>query len=293
MSEIVKFEFAGYDIQTFMINGEGWLLANDVCKVLDYQDPGQAVNQHVNGHDRLKRRVMFGGKHRMMWIINESGFNSLVLGSHLPRAQEFKHWVTSQVLPSIRKTGGYIDPNASTEQLEGLKARVEQLAGDKQAAIMREAKERKKALAIERRAGRDREAKLLGQIEAQKARADARVAEALREAEAKRAAAAEERELRLLALLEGKQAPAEAAIEPERFQGWGRSSIKRFLQENGLSDLVDAKVIDTHLQQVYIAEGRAGIYGQCPMAGPGSPLYTYEELVQAYHAKYPNLRRLA
>ena len=100
-------------------NGEPWFCAKDLCDVLGYKNSSCAVNQHVRSSDVAKRYVARLAKNRFgvcegkmqvvqMIFVNESGFYALVLGSKLPSAVKFKDWVTSVVLPQIRKTGGYI-----------------------------------------------------------------------------------------------------------------------------------------------------------------------------------------
>ena len=100
-------------------NGEPWFCAKDLCDVLGYKNSSCAVNQHVRSSDVAKRYVARLAKNRFgvcegkmqvvqMIFVNESGFYALVLGSKLATAVKFKDWVTSVVLPQIRKTGGYI-----------------------------------------------------------------------------------------------------------------------------------------------------------------------------------------
>ena len=99
--------------------GEPWFCAKDLCDVLGYKKASEAVRQHVRSSDTVKRGVARIAKNRYgecngkmqvvpMIFVNESGFYALVLGSKLPSAVKFKNWVTSVVLPQIRKTGGYI-----------------------------------------------------------------------------------------------------------------------------------------------------------------------------------------
>ena len=99
--------------------GEPWFCAKDLCDALGYKRADNAVRQHVNTSDALKQCVTSPVKNRFgvcegklknvqMIFVNESGFYALVLGSKLPSAVMFKDWVTSVVLPQIRKTGGYI-----------------------------------------------------------------------------------------------------------------------------------------------------------------------------------------
>ena len=90
------------------INGEPWLVGKDVAEVLGYQNASKALNDHVEPEDKLNNESLSSLGQRGGRLINESGVYSLIFGSKLPKAKEFKHWVTSEVLPSIRKNGGYI-----------------------------------------------------------------------------------------------------------------------------------------------------------------------------------------
>lgn len=96
-------------IRTTVQNDEPWFVGKDVAEVLGYSDTNQAIRKHVDEEDRLTRSFNGSGQNRGMTIINESGLYSLILSSKLPTAKEFKRWVTSEVLPSIRKSGGYIE----------------------------------------------------------------------------------------------------------------------------------------------------------------------------------------
>lgn len=95
------------EIRTVQIDGEPWLVGSDVATILGYQKPRNAIADHVDAEDARKWGVLSNGGFQQTTIINESGFYSLVMGSKLPRAKEFKRWVTSEVLPSIRKYGVY------------------------------------------------------------------------------------------------------------------------------------------------------------------------------------------
>ena len=109
--------------------GEPWFCAKDLCDALGYKRASEAVNQHVKSSDTVKHRVARPAKNRFgvcegkmqnvqMIFVNESGFYALVLGSKLPSAVMFKDWVTSVVLPQIRKTGGYIPVNEGESEEE-------------------------------------------------------------------------------------------------------------------------------------------------------------------------------
>lgn len=84
-------------------------MGKDVAEALGYSNPAKAIRDHVSDEDKLTERIVQSGQRREMHIINESGLYSLILGSKLEKAKEFKRWVTAEVLPTIRKTGGYIN----------------------------------------------------------------------------------------------------------------------------------------------------------------------------------------
>ncbi|MCI8585814.1 MAG: phage repressor protein/antirepressor Ant, partial [Lachnospiraceae bacterium] len=95
-------------VRVIEIDGEPWFVGKDVAIVLGYGDADQALRKHVDGDDRLTRQIEGTGQSRNMTTINESGLYSLVLSSKLPSAKKFKRWVTSEVLPCIRRNGGYL-----------------------------------------------------------------------------------------------------------------------------------------------------------------------------------------
>lgn len=97
------------NLRTIEIDGEPWFVGKDVAAALGYTKERNALDKHIDKDDALKRGVTDSmGRTQQMTIINESGLYSLILSSKLPSAKEFKHWVTSEVLPSIRKNGAYI-----------------------------------------------------------------------------------------------------------------------------------------------------------------------------------------
>ena len=106
-------------IRTLTINGEPWFAGKDVAAALGYTNPLKAVRDHVDEEDKgVNDSFTPGGKQKIV-IINESGLYNLILSSKLEGAKRFKHWVTADVLPSIRKTGGYIaeEEKMSDEEL--------------------------------------------------------------------------------------------------------------------------------------------------------------------------------
>lgn len=108
MNEITTFDFKGNDIRTIMIDCEPYFVGKDVAKVLGYKDTADALKKHIDEEDKLTRQFADSGQRREMTVINESGMYSLILRSKLSEAKKFKRWVTSEVLPAIRKTGGYV-----------------------------------------------------------------------------------------------------------------------------------------------------------------------------------------
>lgn len=115
MNEI--FNFQGQQVRTVTINGEPYFVGKDVAEVLGYNDTNQAVRKHVDDEDKLTRQFDGSGQKRNMTIINESGLYALILGSKLPQAKEFKRWVTSEVLPTIRRHGAYLTDSKIEEVL--------------------------------------------------------------------------------------------------------------------------------------------------------------------------------
>ena len=98
-------------VRTTTINGEPWFVGKDVADILGYSNPRDALAKHVDDDDRNTVAIRDGKGNPNQTIINESGLYALIIGSKLPAAKKFKRWVTSEVLPSIRKTGSYtVDP---------------------------------------------------------------------------------------------------------------------------------------------------------------------------------------
>lgn len=95
-------------IRTIEMNGEPWFVGKDVAEALGYSNPQKAIRDHVDDEDKGVNEMFTPGGKQQVPIINESGLYSLILSSKLPGAKRFKRWITSEVLPSIRKTGGYI-----------------------------------------------------------------------------------------------------------------------------------------------------------------------------------------
>lgn len=125
MNEI--FNFHGQDVRTVTINNEPYFVGKDVAEVLGYTNPRQALKSHVDEDDKGVSKFDTPGGKQDLVIINESGLYSLILSSKLPQAKEFKRWVTSEVLPTIRKHGMYAtdqllnDPDLAIAAFQALK----------------------------------------------------------------------------------------------------------------------------------------------------------------------------
>lgn len=100
------FYFGGKEVRIITLEGIPWFVAKDVCEILEIQNNSQAV-ESLDEDEKLTYTMYISGQNRPVKIINESGLYSLVLTSRKPEAKSFKKWVTSEVLPSIRKTGSY------------------------------------------------------------------------------------------------------------------------------------------------------------------------------------------
>lgn len=131
-------------IRTVEIDGEPWLVGKDVAVALGYKEPTKAVRERVDREDRGVSKIDTPSGTQDMTIINESGLYSLILSSKLPGSKKFKRWVTAEVLPSIRKTGGYSVPSAedapaSKKHIVDLTAAVQLLTERMDALAAREA----------------------------------------------------------------------------------------------------------------------------------------------------------
>ena len=94
-------------VRTCTMNGAPYFVGKDVADILGYTNPAKALQDHVDDEDKLNNESLSSLGQRGGWLINESGLYSLILRSQLPKAKQFKRWVTSEVLPSIRKHGVY------------------------------------------------------------------------------------------------------------------------------------------------------------------------------------------
>ncbi|MGG5338506.1 bro family toxin-antitoxin system, toxin component [Enterococcus pernyi] len=120
------FNFEQNEVRTILVNDEPYFVGKDVAEVLGYRNTQKAILNHVDEEDKgVTKWDTLGGKQNMT-IINESGLYSLILKSKLPNARKFKRWVTSEVLPTIRKTGSYTNVPQSFAQALRLAADLEE-----------------------------------------------------------------------------------------------------------------------------------------------------------------------
>lgn len=106
------------EVRTVVIDGEPWFVGKDVAECLGYTNPSKALADHVDDDDKLNNKTLSSLGQRGGWLINESGMYALIFGSKLEKAREFKRWVTSEVLPTLRKTGRYeVAEDQSVNQL--------------------------------------------------------------------------------------------------------------------------------------------------------------------------------
>lgn len=120
MNNIQIFNFKNNEfglIRTLTLKGEPWFVGKDVAESLGYAEPRSAISKKVDAEDKGVAEMETPSGKQKVTIINESGLYSLIFGSKLESAKRFKRWVTSEVLPSIRKTGGYQKPATIAEQI--------------------------------------------------------------------------------------------------------------------------------------------------------------------------------
>ena len=116
MNEIQIFENAEFgQIRTVQLNNEIYFVGKDVADKLGYQNGSRDINRHVDTDDKADVSIYDGSQNRNMTVINESGLYALIFGSKLESAKRFKHWVTSEVLPQIRRNGTYQKPLTQQE----------------------------------------------------------------------------------------------------------------------------------------------------------------------------------
>lgn len=131
MQDLQVFNFEELPVRTLTVDEEPHFIGSDVAKILGYTNPQKAIRDHVDFEDKLTEQIVLSGQRRNTIIINESGLYSLIFSSKLESAKRFKRWVTSEVLPQIRRTGTY-SANPTIQELannpELVKMLVEQIA---------------------------------------------------------------------------------------------------------------------------------------------------------------------
>lgn len=113
-------------VRTVELDGQPWLVGKDVAEALGYKNPRDAITRHVDAEDKgVVKHDTPSGEQEML-IVNESGLYSLILSSKMPKAKAFKHWVTGEVLPALRKNGVYetVKAQQHIEQLEATNVRL-------------------------------------------------------------------------------------------------------------------------------------------------------------------------
>lgn len=143
MNQLQVFENSEFgQVRTLVKDGQSWFVAKDVAEILGYANPRDAISKRVDAEDKgVANCDTLGGKQELT-IINESGLYALVFGSRLETAKRFKRWVTSEVLPVLRKTGAYIMPQS--RGLEFLQGMLDEMK--RQAAEIQEVKTTAKAI---------------------------------------------------------------------------------------------------------------------------------------------------
>ena len=119
MADLQIFENEQFgQVRSIQINNEPYFVGKDVAEILGYSNTPKAIRDHIDNEDKLTERIVLSGQNRETILINESGLYSLILSSKLPKAKEFKHWVTSEVLPSIRRHGAYMTADTIDKVLQ-------------------------------------------------------------------------------------------------------------------------------------------------------------------------------
>ncbi|MDT3947350.1 BRO family protein [Staphylococcus aureus] len=117
MQALQTFNFEELPVRTLEVDGEPYFIGKDVADILGYANGRDALSKHVDAEDKLTSQIATAGQNRNVTIINESGLYSLIFSSKLENAKRFKRWVTSEVLPTLRKTGAYQVPSDPMQAL--------------------------------------------------------------------------------------------------------------------------------------------------------------------------------
>ncbi|MFZ8419918.1 BRO family protein [Staphylococcus aureus] len=117
MQALQTFNFEELPVRTLEVDGEPYFIGKDVADIVGYANGRDALSKHVDAEDKLTSQIATAGQNRNVTIINESGLYSLIFSSKLENAKRFKRWVTSEVLPTLRKTGAYQVPSDPMQAL--------------------------------------------------------------------------------------------------------------------------------------------------------------------------------
>ncbi len=129
MNEIKEFKNTDFgNLTVIEKDREVYFIGNEVAKILGYSNYRKAVMVHIDEEDKLRSQIKYANQRREVTLITESGLYSLIIASKLPQAKKYKRWVTSEVLPSIRKNGGYVLGQDSFSDKE-IMARALKVAG--------------------------------------------------------------------------------------------------------------------------------------------------------------------
>ncbi|HBS47462.1 MAG TPA: phage repressor protein/antirepressor Ant [Paenibacillus sp.] len=146
MNQLQRFMYSNQEVRSTVIDGQPWFVAKDVCDVLEISNNRDALNRLDEDEKDVVSTDTLGGMQNVS-VVNEPGLYSLILGSRKPEAKQFKRWITHKVIPSIRKTGGYMIPQTMPETLRLLAAEIEKNqaieAENKQLAIEAAEKDKK------------------------------------------------------------------------------------------------------------------------------------------------------
>lgn len=131
MNNLQLFEFENQKVRTLKIDDEPYFVGKDVANILGYSNPNKALRDHIDAEDKRGERIATPSGNQVTIVINESGLYSLILSSKMPNAKKFKHWVTSEVLPTIRKHGAYMTDEKAFDVVnnkDGLASLLQQAA---------------------------------------------------------------------------------------------------------------------------------------------------------------------
>lgn len=149
MNKLQLFNFEGNEVRTLKVNDEPYFVGKDVANILGYSRTADAIRSHVDPEDKGVGEIQTPGGRQKLQIINESGLYSLILSSKMPNAKRFKHWVTSEVLPAIRKHGAYMTDEKAFDVVnnkDGLASLLQQAADQLRAKDIQIEKMKPKAL---------------------------------------------------------------------------------------------------------------------------------------------------